>query len=546
MRCRERFIRTRLHSWADMAELTKATRRAFLASCLASAAAAGGAARAVLQSEASPQELAKRAKVAGFALSKLRRWLHQKALPLIDAQTGLYRADGRWNYRDTAADCYPFLCWAAYVTDPAVLTNEALAILEAEQRLCNHIDRIPVRFDWKTRRKATDLSWEHIVFGASEYVKDGLIAIVELLGRGPWFERMKAIEDDIWKHAPIDTPYGPIPSRNVEVNGEQLQALARLWAATEEERYGRWALRLAHYYLDDENYAPRRLRDHGCEIIGGLGLLLGVLSERDHPELRWLTKRLQKMFDLILARGCNPDGLMYNTLGDPRSGLSDNWGYNYIAFHCFDMASGQHRYRAAIEHVLRAIDQPEYYGFNWGGGIDGFADSIEGALYLVHRFQVAEALRWIDREVKQQVLFYNVPGAERHLWGTMKLESNAVRTVVMYTLMLTGGVLPRPWQDGLEIGALRNGSRLALWLRSDKPWRGRLQFDQQRHRRYFGFQRDWPRLNTVPEWFAVDERRTYVVRGAHGSRRTVTGRQLIEGVPAEAGPQPIVLSVQSA
>ena len=43
------------------------------------------------------------------------------------------------------------------------------------------------------------ISYDDLIFQASEYVKDGLIAIVEVTGKDEWFERMKAIEEDIWR-----------------------------------------------------------------------------------------------------------------------------------------------------------------------------------------------------------------------------------------------------------------------------------------------------------------------------------------------------------
>jgi len=60
---------------------------------------------------------------------------------------------------------------------------------------------------------------------------------------------MKGIEEDLWKHAKIDTPYGKIPSTNVEINGEQLQALTRLYTMTGEKNFLTWAERLGDYYL---------------------------------------------------------------------------------------------------------------------------------------------------------------------------------------------------------------------------------------------------------------------------------------------------------
>jgi DUF1680 family protein len=81
--------------------------------------------------------------------------------------------------------------------------------------------------------------------GASEYAKDGLVPIVELTGRNQWFDRLRGITEDIFKNANFDTPYGRIPSDDMEVNGELLQVLPRLYAMTGEKKYLDWAHRLA-------------------------------------------------------------------------------------------------------------------------------------------------------------------------------------------------------------------------------------------------------------------------------------------------------------
>ena len=92
------------------------------------------------------------AQIAGLTLSKTQRWLHEVALPKIDPETKLYIShsggSGRyreagWNYDDTAADTYPFLFWAAWYTDRDKIDGPILDVLEAEQRICNYLDRIP-------------------------------------------------------------------------------------------------------------------------------------------------------------------------------------------------------------------------------------------------------------------------------------------------------------------------------------------------------------------------------------------------------------------
>ncbi len=267
--------------------------------------------------------------IGGYALSKVHRWLHEVALKHVDEETGLLKARGEWNYANTAADVYPFVCWAAYATDPAVLNGAMRDLLRNEQQLCNHLDRIPAPYDFDQGRKFKKHPRQKLIFGASEYLKDGLVPIVEVTGRGSWLKRMKELTNDLWAHANVDTPYGRIPSmddqrRADEVNGEQLQVLCRLYAMTGEEKYLDWAERIGDLYLLRDDYVPQYLRDHGCEIIGGLGLLLAVESHADPEKFEQYRKPMRHMFDQILRRGTNGDGFMFNRLREsPRKPEDD-------------------------------------------------------------------------------------------------------------------------------------------------------------------------------------------------------------------------------
>lgn len=477
-------------------------------------------------------QAAESSEIAGYSISKVQRWLHEVALKDIDPETGLYRTRGRWNYRDTAADCYPFLCWAAWLVDKDALNGPVRNVLHVEQKLCNHLGRIPTRWNFEQNAKDESLSRDALIFGASEYVKDGLIAIVEITGKDEWFERMKGIEEDVWKYADLDTPYGKIPSTNVEVNGEQLQALTRLYTMTGDQKFLTWARRLGDYYLKNEDYVPHRLRDHGCEIIGGLGLLLAVESTADPQRAREMLSRLEKMFDEILARGCNEDGIMYNTLGAGGGRLSDGWGYNYVGYLCYDMVADQPKYHDHMEQTLRNLAKPEYESYPWeGNSIDGYADSIEGAIYLLNRVPVGEGFAWVDQEMAKHVARSDEPLESAQLWGTMKLQSNGVRTVILHALMHTGGVRAFPWRQDFKLGACQLNGGLALLLTAQEDWSGQLVFDIPRHRAFMGFRQDWPRMNTVPEWFTVAPEKQYRVEGLDGGPQQLSGKQLHDGLP---------------
>jgi hypothetical protein len=453
------------------------------------------------------------AEVAGYTISKVQRWLHEVALKKIEPGTGLYHPDGNFNYQDAWADCYPFLVWAAWLTDLDALNGPIRRALHAEIKHCE-------------KGFFTDTT---NTFGGSEYVKDGLIAIVEITGKDEWFDRMKVIEDEIWTDPMIDTKYGKIPSTNIEINGEQIQVLARMYTMTGEQKYLEYAERLADYYLLQGDFVPKRLRDHGCEIIGGLGLLLGVESVHNPEKAKLYLPYMKKMLDTILEKGTNEDGIMHDNLG-PSGRLSDGWGYNYVAYLCYDMVAGEPVYKGHIEQVLRNLEKPVYRNHPWeGSSIDGFADAVEGGLYLLNRLPVSEGIAWADREVAANIVYIQ---DKDKLWGTMKLQSNGVRTAIIHALMHTGGLIARPWRLDLKLGASEIQGELAVVMKAEKDWSGKLVFDIPRHRIYMGFKYDWPRMNTIPEWFTVEHDKKYIVKSiTRGSQKTYTGKQLHEGLP---------------
>jgi hypothetical protein len=478
------------------------------------------------------------ARFAGIALSKVQRWLHERCLPVLDEPTGLFRATGReWNYRDTAADCYPFYVWAAYYTDQDVLESVMVATLEAEQRLCNHLDRLPVPYDMDAGHKNV-IPFERMIFGASEYAKDGLVPIVEIVGPdSPWGARMRGLVDDIFKHARVETPYGNIPTTNIEIHGELLQILPRLYCITGQRKYLDWAHRLADHYLLRGDFVPRKLSDHGCEIIGGLGLLFAVDSEADHGKFQQYATPMETMFDQILRRGTNSDGVIIANLQD-RDGphdhvlTRDGWGYDYIGFLDYDLALGTNRYGQAIRRPLQRLLKPRYQHFNWDhGSRDNVADSVEGGLYLLHRIPVTEAFVWADREIATLLVDHT---DNDRLWETHKLEANTVRTVLIHTMLHTRNTIARPWRQGLQLGAAPCGDGICVLIKSDQPYQGRLQFDIPRHRLTMKFTRDWPRMNAMPEWFTVepDQEHHYTVEDVdRKTEQVVTGKSLSQGLP---------------
>ena len=76
--------------------------------------------------------------------------------------------------------------------------------------------------------------------------------------------------------------------------------LGLVYRMTGEEKFLTWAERLADYYLAQKDFVPSRLRDHGCEIIGGIGLLLAVESKHNPTKAKAYQAKLKHIFDTIL------------------------------------------------------------------------------------------------------------------------------------------------------------------------------------------------------------------------------------------------------
>ncbi|NQV33913.1 MAG: hypothetical protein HQ515_14560, partial [Phycisphaeraceae bacterium] len=182
-------------------------------------------------------------------------------LALADPDTGLIprnTKDRYWNAKDSAADNYPFMVLTTAFTDRAMFDGVMKTMLDTEIKLTSRIDSLPDTYDFAKQAFRDDTpSLDSIMFGSSEYIKDGLLPLTEWLGPSPWYDRMIHILDDMWKHASVDTPHGKIVSTNVEVNGEMLQALSRITWMTGDRKYLDWAVRLGDYYLLDQHHPTR-------------------------------------------------------------------------------------------------------------------------------------------------------------------------------------------------------------------------------------------------------------------------------------------------
>ena len=460
-----------------------------------------------------------------------------------DLETGLIprnlsKGKDIWNAQDSAADNYPFMVLTAAITDRPLFEGRMLDMLRTETRLTSRIGSLPDTYSFSKKDfldPEPDLS--RIMFGASEYIKDGLLPLTEWLGESPWSGRMISILDDMWKHAPVKTPYGNIVSESHEINGEMLQTLSRIYWMTGEEKYLEWAVRLGDYYLIGEHHPTRdetslRLRDHGCEIVSGLCELY-VTVHYATPEIKKAYRQsIHDMLDRILEVGRNEHGLFYNGINPldgsvVREGIADTFGYTLNGYYSVFLIDKTETYRQAALKALGNLNT-HYRSYDWErGSADGYADAIESALNLYNREKVSTAADWIDSEM--QVMWgKQQPDGVIEGWHG---DGNFARTTIMYCLWKTQGVTVRPWREDVVVGAVQDGDALKISIRPDKEWEGKILFDTPRHKVNMNLPVDWPRINQFPEWYTVVAENSYEVHDlTTGSKEAYSGSQLIDGL----------------
>ena len=483
----------------------------------------------------------KNGRQANEAFYRCRRYV-DGWLAHADPATGLIPRNLResrdyWNGRDSAADNYPFMVLTAAMTDRPLLEGKLLGMLRTETRLTSRLDRLPDDYSFSRKGwRREQLDRDEIIFDGAEYVKDGLVSIAEWMGPSPWSERMTGIFEDIWKHADIDTPHGKIPTLNFEVCGDLLQAGARLFWFTGDRRYLDWTLRLGDFFLLGTNHPTRdfkqlRLVDHGCEVINGLTELYVAVAQVLPEKKQAYEKPIHEIFDCILQKGRNQDGLLYSwfnpATGEHSPDLCDTWGYNYDGFYTLWLIDKTAAYRDAVRLALGNL-QGKYVGACWGDkSADGFADSIEGAINLFNRQPIESTAAWIESQIRMMWAIQKSDGIIEGWHG----DGNFARTSLMYALWKTQGVTVQPWRADVLLGAVRDQGRLYLSLSTDRPWTGRLVFDRPRHRVGMHLPLDYPRINQFPEWFTVQADTHYAVRINQGQSEDRTGAQLATGFP---------------
>lgn len=455
--------------------------------------------------------------------------------------TNFNKKSDLWEPENSAADNYAFMVLTAYLLDKKLYSGKLLDMLKTEQQLTSRVQSLPDTWSFSKQNFYREkLDTGKVIFGTSEYIKDGLIPLTEYIGPSPWQNRMMEMLDDLSEHLVylshldnFEYYHAPIE----EVNGEMLQTLSRIYWMTGEQKYLDWAIKIGDYYMLGErdltqlNYL--RIRDHGCEIIGGLSELYVTLHFVNPEKQQQYQPAFYQLLDRVLEIGRNEDGIFYNAI-NPKTGevvdkgIVDNWGYVFDAYYSVWLVDKKEEYRDAVLKGFTKLNE-KYRNFRWeGDSHDGYADALESGINLYNREPVPELKSWIDSEI--QVMF----GMQKPsgIIGGWHGDGNFARTAIMYSLWKTQGATILPWRSDVILGAEKSEGKTIFVLTAQKDWKGKLLFDAPRHKTILHLPIDYPRINQFPEWFTVEAGEEYSLVS---SQKKLTGaykaKQLLKGLP---------------
>lgn len=444
---------------------------------------------------------------------------------------------------NAGADNYSFMVLTSYLLDKDLLNGEMMNMLNQEQKLTSRVSSLPDTYSFSKKGfniPQPDKNW--IIFSTAEYIKDGLIPITEYMGPSPWSKRMMEMIGDLPQIYDVLKNLDQLGSYKVaseEVNGEMLQTLSRLYWMTGDEKILDWAVRIGDYYLRGDRDLTKvsylRLRDHGCEVIGGLSELYTTLHFARPAKKAQYQENYHRLLDRVLEVGRNADSLFYNAI-NPATGEvadekpADTFGYVFDAYYSVYLVDGTEKYRQAVLKGVRSLNG-KYRNFAWEGtSHDGYADAIEGAINIYNREPDLTLKEWIDSEIKVMWGMQQEDGIVGGGWP----DGNFSRTNIMYSLWKTQGTHVLPWRKDLIVGGDRSGDTLKIALSAGEEWNGKLTFDYKRHEEILHLPIDYPRLNQFPEWFTVDKDAKYNFQIiGNGVEEVFTGEQLVNGVSVE-------------
>jgi hypothetical protein len=438
---------------------------------------------------------------------------------------------------------------AYFVDTPAIEKGGTLhQTLMQSIELCRTPSGIPAPYDLRRKIQLT-VPLGREAFGVSEWCKDGLIRIVEVLGtENDWYRELERVTRAImtWMSR-VDLDKEARPAEVVEIHGNMMQTLGRLYAMSGNEQYLRWAEDIADRYLLVDPIRKIKtvgLTDHGNETVVGAGEIFALECQLKRPKAKQYEPAMRKLLDRILEVGRDRNtGLWYYSVNLETGERVDKapwatlatahlphaWGYILFACENYDRGTGENRYRDAIAKPAMWLLRNRPVWAHW----DNWSDSYESMIVLWKRYpyfpRVFSWLQFMTERHRSCWMEEYGPYSGDHDDGSTG------RRLVLHMNLASQGVRMIPYREKLRLGAFPKNRELYLHAESDVPWSGRLCFDWPRSEHKTA-KIDWARINETQEWYTVRAQRRYRLAIDGGAPVTVSGRQLIDGVPLQLQP----------
>lgn len=470
-----------------------------------------------------------------------------------DPDTYLYRRNRNWDYHNEAADHYSSLVFVANFIDPSLNQpgGSLHQTLVNSIKLCTTENGLPGTYNLKTKT----LSKPHCG-QLAEWLRDGLIRITEVMGTdNDWYREMERLVDAILVEADKQGGLARLFGGS-EDPGNMMQTFARLYAMSGKEKYILAAEELAdEYLLGDVFDKIDRINfvDHGCELVPGLGEIFALEYKLNRPKAKLYHDSMRKLLDRILKVARDSEtGLWYRwaKLDGTKSGkrpAPDCWGYVLFAYENYDRATGENRYRTAIEKPMRWLikNQPDFISLrktSWPACFctDDFSDSYESMMVLSQSYpQVDGVFDWLEwMQLLSGIRVYDGDSPFGSGYGG-HFDGSTGRTLCLHMMLSSQGVRAIPFKSGLECGAVQEEGRLYLTVSSAKEWSGKLAFDRPRNEHKTATV-DWARINSVPQWFTVRPEQSYEISKNGAAFVKISGRELIEGLAVHLDPRQVI------
>jgi hypothetical protein len=264
------------------------------------------------------------------------------------------------------------------------------------------------------------------------------------------------------------------------------------------------------------------------------------------PQAKSYREPLRQRLDKLLAQGAHPTTGLFCPASSPQNvgrqaqaqarQPPDTWGYVLFTYENYDRATGEGRYRVAIEKPIRwLVQNRENYAalqktlWPRSTSSDDWSDSYESMIVLWNRYRHLDGVfDWLDWATRQHIHRQHPERPYGPFTGG-HFDGSTGRTLVIHAMLASQGVRCVPFAEGLRLGGVTCDGGLHLTLESDRPWRGRLVFDGPRCE-YPTAHLDWARINEMPQWFVVRPERTYLVTMDNEPPRPIAGAALMAGL----------------